>query len=403
MLGNDPNDRPVKTWVDGLSGHYERQRRLMILDHSRSIIISMEVSDDPFLVEIDTKPEMNPSVVPIQEDSPRAPKDDAWGFDDGTDSTAGSSLVDGEDGWGFDDDVIPESEPEPKPTLQSITEPSPSPEIINGDEEPDPSDAWGWNDDDDVPATEETAWDDPWGDEPSIPNSITDSRPPPAPSINAPAISSPKVATRLEKAANKGKKHTNGTSPFTSPDISSSLPSFKKPPIPHSFEPIHTQTAAETPSSAKRPSRLMMNIPKESYTVSSLIKKIVGLVEDVLNEGKQFTSSKLFSTSESTSAPGTTILLSAPSVFDLYRALYPVKFAKDLVQPERGMRFSNDCLFLQGEVERIQRRITADNFSSVGERLLECQHRFKVLSDSWYHDVIVSHVLLCVYLFLKAY
>lgn len=197
ILGNDPHDRPVKAWADGVSGHYERQRRSQILEASRAVIISPEDLTATFLAEVDILAYTNPTAVPVQVDN-RAQdeiKEDAWGFDNEATPESGGSLEVEEDGWGFDDDVTPDPDPKPEqePELQHV-KPSPSPEIINADDEPDPSEAWGWNDDD-APPTEETAWDDPWADEPStpssssVPSSPINVRPP-----QGPPIASPKVA-----------------------------------------------------------------------------------------------------------------------------------------------------------------------------------------------------------------
>jgi centromere/kinetochore protein ZW10 len=388
MLGNDDNDRPVKAWADGVCGHYERQRRTQILDSSRTIIISPENYGDRFLVDVEVSSATSPIAVPIQDKDEFKEvtkdefKDDAWGFDDDVTSGTGSSFEVEADGWGFDDDVIPDFDAEPK-VEPKPEEPSSSPEMVNGEheDEPDPSDAWGWNGSDNVdpPEAEETAWDDPWGDEPS---SVIDSRPPPAPSIT-----SPKVATRLEKAANKGKKRLSENSPMDSPEISTPLSSD------HSLASgsILPKTGSEHTPSEKQPSGGAIQVPKESYSVSGRMRRVIRIVEDVLNEGKQFTAAKMFPPSESTSAPGSVILQSASSILDLHIALYPVKFSKDLAFPECGMQFSNDCMYLSGEVERVRNAAAMDmNVPAVvQERLSECTKRHKLLADSWYHDVIV--------------
>ncbi|GLB41696.1 putative centromere/kinetochore Zw10 [Lyophyllum shimeji] len=407
LLGNDTNDRPVKAWADGVSGHYERQRRLLILDRSRDTIIASADRSDTFVVEVDAVPEPMPTVVAVQEDpiSPVVPtqdeispvKDDAWGFDDDVNATHESLAVD-EDGWGFDEVMPDEPEPTPAPPAQ-LAEPSPSPEIMNGDDEPDPAEAWGWNDDNgDAPPAEETAWDDPWGDEPepSASESPTDSRPPPAPSISSPP---PKVATRLEKAANKGRKqHVNGTSSATPSVISSfeASPQRSSHPQPRTSKPSMPAQDILAEQSTKRPSNIKTgSTPKETYVVSGRTRRIISLVEDVLAEGKHlagsslFSSSALHSSSAATSSPlGSIILLSAPSVLDLYRGLYPVKFARELADAEQGMRFANDCAFLATEVERVRGALQRTTAAVVGERMDECERCFRVLSESWFHDVI---------------
>lgn len=384
VLGNDKNDRVIKAWADGVSGHYERQRRLEILEGSRSIIIASENLADAFRVEVDAipEPERHPTAVPVQDEDEF--KDDAWGFEDDSKlptevqaETEPEAEVETEaDSWGFDDDIPdPESEEEQKP--------------INGEADPDtdPGDAWGWNDDAPVDEIteefpEETAWDDPWSDEPPVPTSET--RPTPAPSIT-----SPKTATRLEKLASKGKKNLNGhgnSHPSVySPVVSSPLSSANHTILPLSPTPEPLRTLG------KRPSRLpSQSTPKETYLVSGRTRRIISVVEEVLNEGKQFASSKLFTSTDSSSAPGTILSQSAPSMLDLYRALYPVKFNKSLESPEGGMRFSNDCLYLSGEIDRVESKCVGGGLPLVNERLSECKHRLKVLGDSWFDDTIVG-------------
>jgi centromere/kinetochore protein ZW10 len=388
MLGNDVNDRPVKAWSDGLCGHYERQRRTQILDSSRTIMTAPENSTDKFLVEVEVPSATDPIAVPIQidEDAREANKDDikddAWGFDDDVNSGTGSSFEVDTDGWGFDDEIAPDLVQEHK-----IEKPSPSPEIVNveHEDEPDPSGAWGWNDNEDVEVpdgAEETAWDDPWGEEP---DPVTDPRPLPAPSIT-----SPRIATRLEKAANKGKKRTSDASSTVSPGASVPLSSDHPTSLPDAPVPVPTNPASgHAPSLGTQSSRSTTQVPKESYLVSGRMKRIISVLGDALNEGKQFSSAEIFPLSESDSVPGSVILQSASSILDLHMALYPVKFGKDLAHPECGMQFSNDCLYLSGEVERVRDAAARDVPALVQERLSECTKRYKLLADSWYHDVIV--------------
>ncbi|KAH0582972.1 hypothetical protein H2248_010865 [Termitomyces sp. 'cryptogamus'] len=441
LLGNDPNDHPIKSWVEGVSGHYERQRRMDILSRSREIIVTPDDQYDTFLVEVeaDVAPMAEPSVVPVQDDawgfdndmdskpdkvvvnttdeeiSPV--KDDAWGFDDDNDSKPDPVVVDTfkeeispvkDDAWGFDDDItdagadetvdenswgfdddIP-AEPEPKSVTPDVTKEAPPPKVTNGDveQEPDPSETWGWNEGEDVPLAEESAWDDPWADPPaaSTPDSAADSRPPPAPSIT-----SPKVAGGLQKAANKGKKkHLDGNSSTSSPVITSPQPSVSTTSSPPLNKPSSTKSNGHPPlrSATTRPSTIDLQPPlKETYLASGRSKLIIRQVEDVLAEGKHLASSSIFPASSSTqtsTAVGTTLLLTAPAVLDLHRALYPVKFSKAFQSPEAGMRYANDCAFLAGEVERMKRGST----TLIAERLGECAGCLKVLSESWYSDVI---------------
>ena len=109
-------------------------------------------------------------------------------------------------------------------------------------------------------------------------------------------------------------------------------------------------------------------------------------MEDVLNEGLEFTSSSIVHALESASVPGTVLLQTAASVLDLHRALYPVVFGAELRSSLQGpIRFSNNYLYLSQEIERLE---TTSPVAK--ERLAECRHRLKVLSETWLDDAIVS-------------
>ncbi|KAK7061029.1 ribosome biogenesis protein ytm1 [Paramarasmius palmivorus] len=318
LLGNDVNDRPVKQWANVAANGTSKP----------------ENPRDVFSVEVEIPREEPSAVVPVQEEDTEEPpakeEEEAWGFDSDSQDDKGDSAdsTEVDSGWGFDDDV------EEDTTQTSTNSAKPDKKV----EEPDPGDAWGWNDDDDnaTPdsgeATDESAWDDPWGDSSGISEPV-EIRPPPAPSIK-PA----KVATRLERLANKGKKNLNGSSSsISSPEIippqSPSPPLSMSPPVP---------------------------VPKASP------KK-----------------------TESSSEPGSIVSRTAVSVLDLYRSLYPVVFSAHLESLEGPIRYSNNCLFLSQEVERLKRDIP----TALQGDFSDCQHHFKVIGDSWFTDAIDKHRL----------
>ncbi|TFK39823.1 hypothetical protein BDQ12DRAFT_681284 [Crucibulum laeve] len=394
LLGRGNNDTAIKSWADNVSSHYERQRRVKILEESRLTILVPEDIYDTFQAEVELPLESaQPTVVPFQEEDTVIEeetdfKDDAWGFDD--DAGKGVATEEVEDSWGFGDEMDVESEAElnvaPEPEITPVGA-LPETEAVNGDDEPDPADAWGWNDDTDLPPEEElpeeSAWDDPWA-EPTSSNPEPD-----YPIAPSPLITSPKAATRLEKLASKNKKHLNGSS-------TSSLPPSPLPPSQCTASPIsHPPSSAPAPAPPKviehrhhkRPSNVTTAfIPKESYLVSTRMKRIVRMVEDVLTESKQFINAKLLPETSSGSTPGTIILQSASSILDLYRALYPVVFGKELESPERAMMLSNNCLYLSEEVKRI--KYSAPQTDSLPQRLSICHHHLKILGDSWFDDTI---------------
>ena len=313
LLGSPGNEGVIKPWSNGVSGHYERRRRIEILELARKDIVEGDDPKDTFRVIVDDGGiETSRSVVPVQDEYS---KDDAWGFD----------------------------EPAPKGIDEK--------QNINGDEDVDPADAWGWNEEEDisveeVPEVEEApvaeeeivednAWDDPWSDP-----SEMDSQPQPPPQTISPSFASPKAAT---------------------------LPSKNEKLLIVPKEVI---------------------VPKEYYQVPIQTKHFMRMVETVIDEGKLFYASNLFPTSKDTvPAPGTILLQTASSILDLYQALYPVKFAKDLKLPERGMLFSNSCLYMVNTVQQIEDTIYGE--SILKDRLSECRHHLQLLSESWFNKTIV--------------
>ena len=148
--------------------------------------------------------------------------------------------------------------------------------------------------------------------------------------------------------------------------------------------PVDDDPWAEELSESTRP-------PKETYLVSGRTKDITRLIEDALHEGQEFASSQLFSSSSSSSSspPGTVILRCALSIFDLYRALYPVVFgAHFALSSELALRFSNDCLYLSGEVGHMEYAVSSD--SLLKQNFEDSKENLKVLGDSYFEDIIVS-------------
>ncbi|KAJ3784837.1 hypothetical protein GGU10DRAFT_293448 [Lentinula aff. detonsa] len=415
LLGNDSADCPIKDWADGVGGHYERQRRVHILDNSRTKILEPDNFSNSFHSEVEVvQATSEPEVVPVQEevaedawsldednssasvkvnddgwgfeeDAGSAKKsEDGWGFDDEADGDSSDKV---DDGWGFDDTAEESAEPTADGSSTKLE--------TNGHEpEPESDDAWGLDDEataDEAAPEDETNWDDPWGERISAP--VDSAGPPPALSVKSP----PKVATRLEKLANKGKKGLNGNSPMNSPSIAtpfspnvSSSPAISSP----SFNtkaalPSHTSIpSAASKLSDKRPPDLSFSSPKETFLVSSRMKDIVALVQETLREGRELSDSRLLSTPESSSSPGTTLYQTAASILDLYRALYPVVFSGILQSIEGPIRFSNNCLYLGTEVETIGKDLHVSNVEALKGRLSECEKAFKLLGESWYGDAI---------------
>jgi centromere/kinetochore protein ZW10 len=191
ILGNDPHDREIKTWADGVSGHYERKRRMEILENARLVIVGAE-DGGSFMAEMeqDAAGNAETGVIFVQGKGLVQEDSDAWGLDED-----GSKEETEEDGWGFDDGDEPEPEVKPEPAAA---------------QEGDLADAWAWNDDEASPVD-----DDPWAEELDEPT-----RPPAAPSI-------PKPTTHLQKTS---VPHTNGTSPTKRTDTRPPQIALRSPP-----------------------------------------------------------------------------------------------------------------------------------------------------------------------------
>ncbi|KAF8216598.1 hypothetical protein K438DRAFT_1797518 [Mycena galopus ATCC 62051] len=379
LLGDENSDRPIKAWFDGMGGTYERQRRVKILENFRVLMLSPENAADRFLVEVDIRRDNAPEVVPVQAEGDET--DASWGLN----GSSSSNEVDV--AWDLEDDA----DPEPASVTESA---APAEEDVAEnwdfdneeapDDGPDEDDAWGLDDDAPVDSAEDP-WDDGWDDPPAKSSPVADSRPPPAPSIalskaaiSPTSTSSPKIATRLEKLANKGKKHLNGSSPIASPALSSPASVTPAPAPPSPPPPVPAN-----PPERRHPILAPVVVPKESYLVSGRIRQIIDIVEDVLAEGQKFAASKIFPPIETSSPPGTVLLQSAASILDLYRALYPIKLTSKLDAP---IQFSNDCLFLSKEIVRIEGATT--DLAPVKARLVECHTRLKIMGDSWFEDTV---------------
>ncbi|KDQ61547.1 hypothetical protein JAAARDRAFT_190291 [Jaapia argillacea MUCL 33604] len=371
MLGDTSHEKPVKSWSDGVSGQYERKRRMEILDRARIVIVRVDNESQTFRVEVVDATEAAPAQsVP----EPAKEEETAWGFEDEID---GSTAVE-EDGWGLDDDVEPQPDLKSHPEAQEDAEPRTM--------EDDPSDAWGWNEQEEVvpetdtnggadPPDEADPWDDdPWGDS----NSGEATRPPPAPTI--PVTPALKQAKRLEKFTAKGKNgHANVV------EAPAPLGTTRTTPLAASVPSTNGQSKSAMGKTTLPPPPPVV---KETYLVSNRVRDILNMVNDVLHEGKELTASKIFPlTTSSSLPPGTLLLQSAPAVLDLFRALHPVTFSTELDQSlSRAMRFSNDCIYLSAEIGKLAKREGA--LFAVHEKLVHCQECLRVLGDSWFEDII---------------
>jgi len=437
LEGSSTAELPVRTWIDGLAVHYEKQRRLELLSNCRTIILSQEDSKDHFTFEIEVHSESaETNAVSVQSDmiknavdnsvntlgfdnevkrstpafgeKPQAQEppslqreeidyqDDAWGFDNqempeqlqaglekSTLTPTDITSEDGDIGWEFDeDDNIPAESPQPDETAAPRTSEGEVKKELDSDE------AWGWNDDTGAMGGDSSWNDDPWADASTVQENVIENH------------VAPKTASRLEKLANKAKKPVNGLS-----ESASSIPMALHPPssnpqnvngTQHPLEDIQQKSAVP----AKHPMEPRRDILiKERFTVSNKAKRIVKAVQNLIEECKQLQASSLFplypqTASSSSNQPGAILSQTSVSFVDLYIALYPVKFDKDLSQSaQKGMLFSNSCLYLAHEVEGIGKSLgRSGGFDGLKEKLEESGRNLTILSISWYEQVVVGYV-----------
>ncbi len=417
LLAKQQNEGTIKAWSDEISGHYERRRRIDILDQTRKEILAPEDGTDTFQAVSNGGLETSlPAVIPVQTEvddawsfdeptsanpaentwnfdealTPNAPDNDAdsWGFDEPmpAEDTAGS--------WGLDNDIGLQSHSGPTAGLR------PRLEEESSEKDPDPEDAWEWKDESDMPTEEiheENAWDDPWAESAESMPVALESPPAPPPSQTTP-MTSPKAATGLEKKLFKNKKQLNGhlsvsNSPLSSPpvpelsEMAMSFSSSIKPEPPE--DRVIKQAGRHNPE--KRPADVVTSyVPKEYYLVPKRTKRVVKMVETVIDESKLFYASNLFADKDLVPAPGSILSQSASSILDLYQAVYPITHAKELEQPDKGMLFSNSCLYMTSAIQRIEDTLYGQ--SIVKDRLAECRHHLEVLGDSWFDKTIVRKV-----------
>ncbi|KAG6332376.1 hypothetical protein ID866_6708, partial [Astraeus odoratus] len=367
LLGGDSTEREIKSWADNVCAHYERARRISILDTFRGVVLEKAArKGDTFMTELVVSREVvqdydhtSGPQKQVANISPSA-ETDAWHLDDDQSFATSSSKSGADDSsWGFDDAA--------EQVGQTAGHSTPANEAVpKAEAEVDPSDAWGWNDDElseegldassgekiaTDPTEEDGLWDDdPWADSADANEPITSTNPPVQPA--RPVVG---VSVMPGRTSESSQRETNGHAKLSS---SKGLP-------------VHVAT--------------------ESYPVSALTAEVIQTVEVCLREGKSLEASHIFTKlSTSTSPPGTLIMHSGALTLDLYYALYPIVAASRLSQPTQQMQFSNDCYYISEQLGRVLSEI--DVPFDVRGKLLESRDDFKVLAESWFHDGIEKQV-----------
>jgi len=409
-------ENEIKSWAEGIVSHYQRKRKVDILDQARRMFTDISPDwHETFQVEwtiasVAPVPSANGSALPELDPSSST----ADNFP--TLAANGSNRVDKEaeieqvddEGWGFDDvddganeaDAPPDDEAKEPPRVNASSSFT-VPDAYTAGEVDD--DAWGWNNEEDpeptpVPRPEAfseskangnveggAGGDDPlwdaWDDAP--PSPLTKK--------------APKPATKLEKFSSKGKQGAKPPKIITQPPESNPIPIFantstlldpKYVPAPASSTPPPSSWS----SSSSTPSQQFLSIPptpasiaaqekvpKEFYSVSSGMQDILELVESIILESSEFSRSTLLAayltapnsaSSTPGGAPGSVIMNTVPSILDLFRALYPITLHLELEggggsqkgagkgtlsesSAKKAIQFSNDCLYLEERIREL--------------------------------------------------
>ena len=232
--GSIPLGRPINDWAAKLSNHYEKKRRLLILQDVRNILCGEnhigglrveKPSKVAKTLEIDDQPDAG-----VNMPAPLAPADRAA-------TSSAAESVDKEDGWGFDD-FGGEEETEVKESIvnSSFAEATTA-------EEPDP-----WDDD---------PWDDPLDNEPTV----------------------AKSAKGLEKFSSKSKGSSLDSFPPKNGSMNGSGPQSSLPStLPSLIVPSHVAMS--------RPHDLSASKNKETFLVSECAQAVVKTLRAVVQEGQ---------------------------------------------------------------------------------------------------------------------
>ena len=401
------SENEITSWVEGIVSHYQKQRRVGILDQARKVFT--DVSSDwhgTFQVEWTVAPATpglsvngSASEPPPTVDHPPA---STVNGSNGINPRVEVEQVDDE-GWGFGDDDggIGEEDGQRNGEVKDSQGKNPPPPFTDlnahAADEVD-NDAWGWNDDEDLEPTPMPAprssietkgngngnavggagggdplWD-AWDDAPPSP-----------PTKKA----VPKPATKLEKLSSKGKHGAKPPNIVTQPPEPgpSNAPTRVNPnylPAPASAISMSSWSSSDSPGSQQFQSipptpasiTVQQKVPKEFYSVSSGMQDILELVESVMLESSEFSRSSLLAaylpapdsaSSTSGGTPGSVILNTVPSILDLFRALYPMalqlengngsqkgaKSAGSEGSTKKAIQFSNDCLYLEERIREL--------------------------------------------------
>lgn len=381
-------EREVASWAENISQHYSRRRRTELLATARVIILNIESATEAQLTRVEVESE-DQSVV---EDVPKT---------EGTDDIA----VDA-DAWDLDDDVPVDNDELATKEQPRAIEPE-SVELHQADVN-DPSDAWGWDDDEQNPEENTVATESDENHHTDSTKSIEESDQPAWDAWNEPEAgplspaTQPKQAKRLEKFS---LKHKIGQSGNVDSNLSTSSYQSDAESLSHvTFASAARSSIAHDPASIFSPSTVsqtpVATIEKETYQITGCAKEIIGFIDNILLEGDELAHSTVFddflaklalssSVFDTATNSGNLIKSTALSVLELHRALYPVFHEKQLDSSlARSMLFANDCNYLNQEVlKRISNGRTLD--TELKQGLQEVSEEFLYLAEEWTQTTVV--------------
>jgi len=94
------------------------------------------------------------------------------------------------------------------------------------------------------------------------------------------------------------------------------------------------------------------------------------------------------------STSSTLVLSTAPAIFDLFRALYPVSRAAELEQNiTTAVEYSNDCLYLAERARKIALCVhirSVEDAETLRGQLKDVAEKLECIGESWLQEVIVS-------------
>jgi centromere/kinetochore protein ZW10 len=330
VLGDDSSERPVASWSHGLVGHYERKRRVALLEHTRSVITAPEGGFGSFQVEITIRTETtvadtvqveqvtSPTTVEGLSTAVPTDEEDAWGLESESPNTLKTSRSKtSADEWGLDSREEKPTSPSKGTPHQSTFSPRNAPSVLSAsssvssllDTDAD-EDAWGFDDGDgDASSSPTTA---PTEGSERAEDKLPKVESEPLKSVDA----HPSATTELD-----GKPPEDddpwGDDPWAEPSASTAEPLSVQPPQTGAkAAPVLAPAPKVAKAPAKKATRLERLANKGKANVTSPVTSPIGAPKHASN-GSAFLSNQQSSSStqasSNTEMPRTTVTKAPPA------------------------------------------------------------------------------------------